>query len=192
VESLFFAIKTLLVTFLVVLLMQVKWGSQTVEQIAYQSITTSSLVVPLEEAADGAVVFMRNSWRKVTQSINTNFTNSLRSENQPGQRHLEWGKNRSQAYIEQTKKNISGTVNAARNDYGPAAVEAYEEASSNTAGIIERFKKKVSQVGQNVKGKFIDETQVPTETQSHRSPQSKRSTDNTSAKSTEDDDIIEE
>ncbi|MEQ1665553.1 MAG: hypothetical protein ABL927_09285 [Bdellovibrionales bacterium] len=86
--SIFFVLRALVVTFLLVIVMQVRWGESTIESTAMEFLTSSTVVKPIDETASGIVVFIRNSWSRFTKSINTNFSNAMRSENQPGSRHL--------------------------------------------------------------------------------------------------------
>jgi len=93
--TIYFALKALVVTFVLVLLMQVQWGDSTIEGHAMEFLTSSAAVKPIDETATGVVVFIRNSWSKFTKSINTNFMKSMRGENQPGSRHMGFNIERS-------------------------------------------------------------------------------------------------
>jgi hypothetical protein len=96
-DSILFIFKTLIITAVVVVFMQVKWGNNTIENEAYHFLTSSSVIVPIENVADSAVVLVRNTWRKMTGIFNNKFSEKLQSENQPGQRHLQFTIERSKA-----------------------------------------------------------------------------------------------
>lgn len=102
-DSLYFILKSLVVTFVIVLFMQIKWSDRTLEYEAHRFLTSSTIVKPLESTAQGAVTFVRNMWNKVTKSLNSNFSNALRSENQPGSRFPK-ALERSKEYVRETAK----------------------------------------------------------------------------------------
>lgn len=85
--SILFVVRTLALTFVLVVLMQIHWKGKTIEDHTMGLLTSATLATPIEKTADGAVIFVRNSWTRLTQMLNTNFSNSLRRENQPGTRH---------------------------------------------------------------------------------------------------------
>ncbi len=61
-EAISFVIKTTLVTIAVILVMQIKWGDQTIERHTMRALTSASLVKPLNETARGAAHLLRNVW----------------------------------------------------------------------------------------------------------------------------------
>lgn len=106
ISTISFFIRTMVLTAIVVLLLQIRWGGGTLEDHAMDFVRSSSVAKPLGETAHGVVVFVRNSWTKITRSINTNFSNALRSENQPGSRQANLVIERSQEYIRTAKEKV--------------------------------------------------------------------------------------
>ncbi|OFZ19464.1 MAG: hypothetical protein A2Z20_05425 [Bdellovibrionales bacterium RBG_16_40_8] len=133
-SNLFFFIRTLIFTFVVVLLLQIRFGEKTAEDYTMDFLTSSSLIKPVNQTADKAVIFIRNMLAKISRSINTNFVNTLKSENQPGSRQSH--------FIIKRKKEINKT-------------------KENTAEFIETFKKQAVSTGKKISSSFIDETKMP-------------------------------
>lgn len=109
--DLFFFMRVMVITVVVVLLMQIRWGNQTIEHHTMNFITSSSFVEPIDDVANGAVRFIRNMWSSFTKNINTGFTNALRKENQPGSRHSSLvNLERSQEYIKEHSQKAIKSV----------------------------------------------------------------------------------
>lgn len=154
-DSIRFFIKTLIVTMCAVLFMQIHWGATTIESQTMSFLTSSALVKPIEETAGGAVVLIRNTWSKVTKSINTNFSNALRRENQPGSRGI-FNFERSKEYVERKAERAS---------------EVVSEAAANPQGVIDGVRSAASRAGHKIQRRLrnngileqdiVDETYVP-------------------------------
>ncbi len=112
-DSMYFILKSVFVTFVIVLLMQIKWSEHTLEYEAHRYLTSSVVVKPFESTAQGAVTFIRNMWNKVTKSLNSNFSNALRSENRPGSRFPE-ALERSKEYVKEKAKKAERAVDVDR------------------------------------------------------------------------------
>lgn len=106
-----FFIKSLLFTFLLVILLQIRVGDFTLEERATLWAQKSVLIQPLELVAQGATKVVRDSWRRVTGNINTRFWQSVSNHNQPGARRLVPELKRSQEYIEEKVRKLQAQEN---------------------------------------------------------------------------------
>ena len=86
-----FVLKSLVVTCLLVVVLQVRFGNATLEDHTMSLLTESAVIQPLNGIAHNAVVATRNGWNSFLRMIDTNFTSALREENRPGSRHLRFG-----------------------------------------------------------------------------------------------------
>lgn len=100
-----FFVKTLAITFLVVVLMQVKWGEGTVEEHTLEFIQTSSLIQPLQKTAAGGVHLVQNSIRWLSQQVNQKIRHQSGTEEASlGGRASEFKLKRSEA-VEKKQNN---------------------------------------------------------------------------------------
>ncbi len=63
-SSFFFVMRTLVLTFVVLLLMQMKWQGRTIEDHAMSIITSSDLIGPLEVSAEATVKYRNDFFIK--------------------------------------------------------------------------------------------------------------------------------
>jgi len=82
----FFVIKTFIITFVFVLILQVKIGEQTLDQRIHTSIQASKLVAPIEETVRGGVLFIEHSYHKVLSLFNTSLKQKINGDHAPGSR----------------------------------------------------------------------------------------------------------
>ncbi len=68
-EQIWFVIKTLITTLLMVMVMQTRVGQSTIEQHLLGFYYSSSLAVPVQEAVDGGVRAIRVGWQKTLHFI---------------------------------------------------------------------------------------------------------------------------
>lgn len=180
----FFFLRIMFFTAVTVLLMQVRWGEETIENHTMNLLTTSAIVAPIDTTAQGAVVFIRNSWNSMTKSFNTRFSNSLRGDNQPGSRLSGLNVGRSQA-VEKQYEQRSRTdevrdyltetgehaADAGRKIYGEGKRvfnqgSGYEPARGsvdNNEDTFEKLKSRARAAGAKIRSRFIDETKNPVE-----------------------------
>lgn len=92
-------IKMLAFSLLVVLLLQIRIDSQTIEESAMTWFRTSSLTTPLQTVADGGVKLVRTTAGKVSSLFQFNISEKMK--NRPGQRDLQLKLERSQAYLKE-------------------------------------------------------------------------------------------
>ena len=178
-DSVWFTLKALALTFIVTVLMQIKWGTATIEDHTIQFITTSGLVKPVDDTANGAVVFIRNSWNQLTKYLNTNFTNALRSENRPGSRQnflslersekasprekMEAENGESQSRVNRVTSDIQARAKKWAEEAPSSAKTAVSAATETSSSYFSQLKDKMREVNRKVQSKFVDETRVPGE-----------------------------
>ncbi|MCB0350723.1 MAG: hypothetical protein KDD38_06035 [Bdellovibrionales bacterium] len=155
--DLFFFVRVMVITIVVVLLMQIRWGNTTIENHAMNFISSSSVVKPIDDVASGTVRFIRNSWSAFIKGINTNFSNALRRENQPGQRHSGFNLQRSEQYVREQAVKTRDVANDMVREHQPEI----QEAKNTATNYYEKFKKKAAAASKNIRGQFVDETIVP-------------------------------
>lgn len=115
--DLLFIIKCVALTFVFVLLMQIKIGPLTLEERAIQWTRESAIVAPIREAADGGVVAIRQAWQTVSQSVSSKFNSSLKSENWPGQRTIGIQLERSKAVVEEQARKAQSKAKSVWRDW---------------------------------------------------------------------------
>lgn len=99
-----FLLKTFLLTFVILICMQVRVGEFTLEQRAMFFVHDSPVVEPLREVAEGSTRAVRNWLRAISQKIGQTGKSVWDSGNQPGSR-LNTNLERSKAYLnEQAEK----------------------------------------------------------------------------------------
>ena len=103
-SELAFAIKMAVIAFVVVILMQIRVGDESVENHAHNFIQTSAAVLYLREVAEGGLAAVHDGWSKLTSNIKTRYWSKYDSKNAPGQRQLEMTIDRSEAYLEAQKE----------------------------------------------------------------------------------------
>jgi hypothetical protein len=140
-----FVIRTMILTVLIVLLLQIRWGDSSLEDVTMNFITSSAVVAPINQSAQGTVRFIRNLWTKANRSFDTHFSRGLQDENRPGSRHLGFSLERSEKVLKQDAEKVK-----------EKAEDAYEEAKDSSA--FQKFKESARSASSRVKSSFVDET----------------------------------
>ena len=96
--SLLFFTKSLVLTFILVTLLQIKVGPETLEEKAMNWVHHSEVTTPLREIAEGGARAVRDLWNTTLGQINTKFMSAVNSENRPGER-LNINFDRSKEYL---------------------------------------------------------------------------------------------
>ena len=109
--EIFFSLKMGFLTFVIVMLMQIQIGTQTVEQHSLNWIRTSSITGQLQEVADGGIMALRQMFSFMTKNMNADFFKNFDKENQVGFRHLKTSLTRSGAYIEEKAMRAKKKIN---------------------------------------------------------------------------------
>lgn len=105
-----FVAKTLAVTLVLVVLLQIRIGETTLEQKAMFFIHDSPIVEPLREVADGSVRAIRNGFRGFLDQLGQKGKSLWSSEDQPGKRSLGIQIERSQAYLKEQAQKVKEKV----------------------------------------------------------------------------------
>ena len=107
--EIFFVIKTFVITLVVVLLLQIKIGPQTIDEKIHASIQASQLAAPLEETVKGGVLMLEHGYRKLISLFNHSLKEKINQENAPGNRFnmpeiKRYSKEVSEKVEQETKK----------------------------------------------------------------------------------------
>lgn len=113
-SNLMFFVRCLFITAVFIILMQVRVGEITLEEKAMSWMSSSLVIEPIQQVADGAVKIIRDSIRKVSSGFKTNFWQSISSEKSPGTRQMEFDLNRSKAYLEEKTRKATNSI---RNEF---------------------------------------------------------------------------
>lgn len=104
-SHIFYVLKIGLITFIVVLVMQIEVSNRTIENHAESFIRKSSILEPIRQISEGAFIASKNAYRITIKTIDSFVTKQFRAENSPGQRKLLEIK-RSLAYQKEQEKQI--------------------------------------------------------------------------------------
>lgn len=103
--ELLFAVKMAVISFVIVVLMQIRVGEETLERHAYGWIQTAAPVLFLREIAEGGLMAAHDGWARLTTNIKSKYWEKFDSDKLPGRRHLDMGLERSKVYLnEQNEK----------------------------------------------------------------------------------------
>lgn len=168
----FFFLRIMFFTMVTVLLMQIRWGDTTIENHTIEILTTSAIVEPIDNTAQGAVVFIRNGWNAMIKSFNTRFSQSLRGENQPGTRLSGFQFGRSEkvekdierrSRVDDVKDYVSEKSDQALSAGRRVVSDGRDRVVDNSDDAFERLKMRARQAGSKIRSRFIDETKTPTD-----------------------------
>lgn len=99
-----FALKMLAFAVVIVVLMQIRVGGESIESRAESFIRTAGPVLVLRDVAEGALLVIHDGWASLMSNINSKYSNKFDKENLPGERSLSLSLQRSQAYLEEEKQ----------------------------------------------------------------------------------------
>jgi hypothetical protein len=86
--NIFYVLRMILITVVLVVLMQVEVGHKTIENHAEGFIRQSGIMAPARSVAQGGFVFFKVAYHKGSQILDSFFTKNFRNENSPGRRKL--------------------------------------------------------------------------------------------------------
>lgn len=109
-SEIFFIIKSLVLTILIVIFMQVKVGDTTIEEKTLMWIEGSVIILPLQKIVDGGVKAVSETWKLVFGNLNSQFFNSVKQKNLPGKRDLNLVIERSEEYLRDRAKKTSKAI----------------------------------------------------------------------------------
>jgi hypothetical protein len=109
-RDLIFLLKIMGLTFVVVIILQIKVGEDTLEDRAMRFVAQSSLMAPVQDVADGLVVFLRQNFRDLTSKFKDNIAKPFKKEEAPGNRSLGVQLQRSQAVLQKQAEEAAKEV----------------------------------------------------------------------------------
>jgi len=104
-SHIFYILKIGLITFIVVLAMQIEVSNRTIENHAEGFIRKSSILEPIRQISEGAFIASKNAYRMTIKTFDSFVTKQFRAENSPGQRKILEIK-RSLAYQKEQERKI--------------------------------------------------------------------------------------
>ena len=113
--DLFFVLRVTFITVVVVVIMQVKVGEETLEERARRWAANAPLVEVLQEVADGAVLLVAEGYQHVTASMTDRFHDKVSKEDQPGFRTMKLHLNRRG---EQVRARAEGVIDSLKKNEG--------------------------------------------------------------------------
>ncbi len=113
-SDIFFVIRMSVITFGVVLFMQVQVNERTIEEHSLAWLRSSSLISELQEVADGAISAGKSLVATVGRHFNKDFFKGWDRDNQAGFRHLRMGIDRSKTYIGEKAKEAQEKLKEAK------------------------------------------------------------------------------
>lgn len=102
-SELFFVIKMCVVTAIVVVLMQIRVGTETVETQVHAWLQTSTPSLFLREVAEGGLKATHDVWASVTSGVKTKYWEKFQPDKFPGNRQLKMQMERSEVFLEEQK-----------------------------------------------------------------------------------------
>lgn len=111
-SELFFALKMTLVTFVLLIFMQIRVGEVTLEEHAHVWIQTATPILFLREVAEGGLSASYDAWSKMTAGIKAKYWNKYNPSQAPGKRQLGMSLDRSDAYLDEQKAKAQELVEA--------------------------------------------------------------------------------
>jgi hypothetical protein len=123
-SDIFFAVKMVGITVLLVFLMQIRVGPATVEQHSLSYIRTSNVVETLNGVAQGAIKAMVQGSRWVSSAFDTNVGKVFRSGSEPGSRLDMFRFKRSESAERQLQQKAAAAAAAAEASAASAASSA--------------------------------------------------------------------
>ncbi len=114
-RDLFFILKMIVITFALILTMQIQVNDRTLEERSLAWIRTSPIIEELQKVADAGVIGARKMWGTLTSQFGDNVFKGFKSEDKPGNRlRATW--ERSKTYIEEKSREAQEKVKKLRDD----------------------------------------------------------------------------
>ena len=126
-SELFFVIKMSVITFVVVILMQIQVGGDSVENQMHAWMQTSTPSLFLREIAEGGLKATHEMWVGLTSGIKSKYWEKFHPEKLPGKRQLKLQIERSEVFIEEQKSKAEKLIHetsaeAEREGYLPKSI----------------------------------------------------------------------
>ena len=110
--DMFFMLRMVVFTFIIVVIMQIKIGPATLEQHSQEWLHSSSMVTSLQGVAEGAVKVLTQGYKSAANALDINISKVFRKEELPGGRLANIGIKTSDAPIHPCSLCIYAISNA--------------------------------------------------------------------------------
>ncbi len=115
-RDIFFVVRMIVITFALILTMQIQINDRTLEERSLAWIRTSPVVEELQKIADAGVIGARKVWGNLTSKFGDNVFKGFKSEDKPGNRlRASW--ERSKVYIEEKAREAKEKVQELRDEH---------------------------------------------------------------------------
>ncbi len=108
--DLWFCFKMLIITFVLVLLMQIRIGEHTLEASIHSWIQESPIVKPLDQVAQGGLKVLRQGFHGFSSKLSTKLEDHFSDDRTPGKRSLLPPLKRSQQVLNDLRKKAEVKV----------------------------------------------------------------------------------
>lgn len=87
--NLLFVIKTFFLTLALVLVLQIKWGENSIDDMVYSEMKSSTILSPINEVAAGGVLWVKNTFRGFSGLFTDKLKNQIEQTDAAGNRKFE-------------------------------------------------------------------------------------------------------
>jgi len=108
--DIFFFIKMLIFSFILILVLQVKIGEKTLEEKSMDYISQSSVLPVMQGVADGGVKVIGKVWNNTMKIFGGKITGIFNTDNIPGKRTLGIKMERSKKYLAEKVKEAENKI----------------------------------------------------------------------------------
>jgi len=109
-SDLFHIAKSIILTLVIVVILQIKVGEFTLEQSVVHWAQQSSIITPVQQVADGGLKVLRELWHNTLGKINSKFFNQIDNSNTPGHRSLGITLQRSKEFFKEEAHRAKAAV----------------------------------------------------------------------------------
>ncbi|MBT4760467.1 MAG: hypothetical protein HOO06_02110 [Bdellovibrionaceae bacterium] len=106
----FFIIRTFIITFIVVMVLQIRIGDNTLEERAVVYMQTSQAMKPVHEVVHGGVLAIKGGFKNFMGLFQSKTSEFFDKNNLPGHRTIGFQLRRSQKYISEKVKDARDSV----------------------------------------------------------------------------------
>ncbi|MCB0349167.1 MAG: hypothetical protein KDD37_10035 [Bdellovibrionales bacterium] len=109
--NLLFVIKTFVLSLLLILVLQVKWGEKSIDDLVYFEMKSSTILSPINEVASGGALWVKNTFRGFSSMFTDKLKNQIDQTDAAGNRRLPEIKRHFDASKEKAKQARSRFTN---------------------------------------------------------------------------------
>ncbi len=115
-SEIFFILKTMVLTAVLVVVLQIRVENQSLEDKATEYLQSTTVLAPLQETADGALKVVKKFWKTAMGSMNSKFMREFNSDQTPGKRKLGVQLERSKEYFEEQAEKAQQSLRELNKD----------------------------------------------------------------------------